>query len=71
MKTTKPIIQPGDFFRINSRRMSAAGEIVKVNRVTFDWRSTYFGHTVSGKIAMRELKRATISRPGVASFSIV
>ena len=27
----KDLIQPGDFFRINTRRMCASGEIVKIN----------------------------------------
>lgn len=67
----KDLIQPGDFFRINTRRMCASGEIVKVNRVTFDWRADFMGRPVSGKIALHELHRATVARPNVCSFSIL
>jgi hypothetical protein len=67
----KTLIQPGDLFSIRNRRMSASGEIVKVNRTTFSWRSTFFDHPVSGKIELHELHGATIERPNETAFTIL
>lgn len=63
-------LQPGDQFRISSRRMAASGTVTKVNRATVAWGSTFYGHPVSGKIAKGEFARALIIR-GETAWSLL
>lgn len=72
MKTTlPPLIQAGDFVRIDTPRMALGwSEIIKVNRTTFNWRSEYFGHPIEGRLEMSWLGRATVKR-GDIWFSVL
>ena len=68
----RDLVQPGDFYRIATPRMCASGEIVKVNRTTFDWRARYFYREVRGRLALTWLHRATVFRESEQrSFSIL
>jgi len=71
------ILQPGDFFRISSRRMAASGTVTKVNRATVSWQAdVQFRpdgpiYHQTGKIEKSYFERGTLICRGEAAFTLL